>query len=518
MSFDSGSDRALPAGNGGLIDGRHLESLPNSASRDLLLHSLADQRPPAERQIFVNRNLRFEKIRHIGFDLDWTLADYDRDAMGELAFKRTAERLVEHHGYPSEIFRAELRPDFARRGLIIDRKFGTVLKMNRHRYVGRAYHGRRFFSREERADLYRKEPMNPGAERFYIVDTLFELPEVNLYSELIELKERGAPPLGLPGHDQLFKDVRSAIDSIHRNGVLKGEIVRELPRYLPRDEQLGLALERMALGGRRLMLITNSEWFYTDALCSHLFDGLLPGQSHWRELFDLVVVSAQKPAFFRAGQPFTELDDQGRPQGEVEVPRWGGLYAGGSRGRLMRLLDCPGEEVLYVGDHIYGDVLSSKMSSTWRTALIVAELEEEITVRQRLTPQLRHLDVLRAEIIDEICQAAERLSEVLYEKAAGTSGAETREPLHHVRQLISEIADEHRIMRRQADRLQKRVSKALNPFWGSLFKQADSKSFFGHQVDDFACLYTSRVSNFASYGSRHYYRVLRDAMIHENGL
>ncbi|MGB7490196.1 MAG: 5'-nucleotidase domain-containing protein, partial [Thermoanaerobaculia bacterium] len=32
--------------------------------------------PPPERQIFVNRTLRMESIQFVGFDLDWTLADY----------------------------------------------------------------------------------------------------------------------------------------------------------------------------------------------------------------------------------------------------------------------------------------------------------------------------------------------------------------------------------------------------------------------------------------------------------
>ncbi|NJM55118.1 MAG: HAD-IG family 5'-nucleotidase [Verrucomicrobiae bacterium] len=35
------------------------------------------------------------------------------------------------------------------------------------------------------------------------------------------------------------------------------------------------------------------------------------------------------------------------------------------------------------------------------------------------------------------------------------------------------------------------------------------------KVDDFACVYTSRVSNFAFYGSDHYYRVPSDPMMHE---
>ncbi len=37
-----------------------------------------------------------------------------------------------------------------------------------------------------------------------------------------------------------------------------------------------------------------------------------------------------------------------------------------------------GDEVLYVGDHIYGDILRSKKESAWRTAMIIQELEVEV--------------------------------------------------------------------------------------------------------------------------------------------
>src|SRR5207237_9293914 len=37
-----------------------------------------------------------------------------------------------------------------------------------------------------------------------------------------------------------------------------------------------------------------------------------------------------------------------------------------------------GDEILYVGDHIYGDILRSKKESAWRTAMIIQELEGEV--------------------------------------------------------------------------------------------------------------------------------------------
>ena len=38
-----------------------------------------------------------------------------------------------------------------------------------------------------------------------------------------------------------------------------------------------------------------------------------------------------------------------------------------------------GDEILYVGDHIYTDVSQSKVHLRWRTALICRELEEEVS-------------------------------------------------------------------------------------------------------------------------------------------
>lgn len=53
----------------------------------------------------------------------------------------------------------------------------------------------------------------------------------------------------------------------------------------------------------------------------------------------------------------------------------GKVFAGGSCESFCRLMNARGKDVLYVGDHIFGDVLRSKKSRGWRTFLIVPELE-----------------------------------------------------------------------------------------------------------------------------------------------
>lgn len=47
---------------------------------------------------------------------------------------------------------------------------------------------------------------------------------------------------------------------------------------------------------------------------------------------------------------------------------------------VEKSLNIHGDEILYVGDHIYTDVSQSKVHLRWRTALICRELEEEVGI------------------------------------------------------------------------------------------------------------------------------------------
>lgn len=498
-----------------LLDPLLTRGVPDSGWTALLHHALRSGHPPAERRVYVNRTLRLETIDYIGFDLDWTIADYRRQRLEQLTFELAVERLIADCGYPEALRKLEFRPDFPMRGLLIDKEVGTVLRMNRHRYVGQAYLGRRRLERAELVRFYRQEPIHPSSERFYHVDSLFELPEANLYAELVELAVQ-RPELGLPEHRRMFADARAVIDWLHAEGPLKSRILERPEDFLRRDPELGLALQRLSLGDRRLILITNSPWDYAAGVCSFLFDGLLPGLESWRELFDLVVVDSGKPGFFRKDRPFTRLDDAGDSGGETHTPDWGGVYGGGGQAGLMRLLDCPGERVLYVGDHIYGDVVSSKMESTWRTALIVHELEEELAKSSEMLQDLDRLGEHRQRLAG-LGHEMDRLYDVvtLYQHLAAAGAGLPEAVDEAIHGLFNELRDQHRSLRRRMSRLSQKISDRYNPYWGSFFKQGSSKTLFASQLDSFACLYTSRVSNFGFYGTNHYFRVIDDPLMHE---
>ena len=63
--------------------------------------------------------------------------------------------------------------------------------------------------------------------------------------------------------------------------------------------------------------------------------------------------------------------------------------------------------------------------------------------------------------------------------------------------------------------MERDIEHTFNPFWGPLFKEGSENSRFGEQVEDYACLYTSRVSNFLAYSPFQLFRSPRDHLPHE---
>ena len=73
---------------------------------------------------------------------------------------------------------------------------------------------------------------------------------------------------------------------------------------------------------------------------------------------------------------------------------------------------------------------------------------------------------------------------------------------------LRETAAQHRSAEAEID-------DAFNPYWGPLFREGYEISKFGEQVEAYACVYTSRVSNFRFYSPMQYFRGPRDRMPHE---
>ncbi|MGA1781516.1 MAG: 5'-nucleotidase domain-containing protein, partial [Planctomycetota bacterium] len=233
-----------------------------------------------------------------------------------------------------------------------------------------------------------------------------------------------------------------------------------------------------------------------------------PEETSWLELFDQVIVLARKPGYFKRSNPAP-------PSTQGIAPH---VMHEGNILELEERLGVRGPNVLYVGDHIYADLISSKRNTYWRTMLIVPELEEELTVQSALPGMVQQLKET-----DERRTITER--EVMHWKSIESSLDRLPLDEEHA-ELLTRLKDECLASRKQAmktlnqfirqrERLRSRLSLATNPHWGSLFRAGNELTYYGRQLEDFACTYTSRATNLSFYPPNHYFRSAMDYLPHE---
>ena len=476
-------------------------------------------------RVFCNRNLRMDTIEMIGFDMDYTLALYHQDRLEQLSMELTLQKLVDKHGYAPEIRTLLYDPRWAIRGLVVDKKNGNVFKMDRHAHVGRCYHGFRELSHDERKLTYRNEKINLSSDRYEWIDTLFALPEAVMYTTLVDWADRQT---GTVDYDKLFTDIRTAIDEAHRDDTLKSVIKADLAAFIVKDPLLGETLHKFRSSGKKLFLLTNSLYDYTARVMSYLLDGERKAYPSWRNYFDIVLVGAGKPAFFNELRPFVQIDGatgepihSGNGDGVKHLAR-DKVYQAGNVVAFEQITGIKGEQVLYIGDHIYGDILRLRKQHMWRTAMVLQELEREIAVSDRLEAQIKDLELLdrrHRNLESEIDYQSLRLKKIqrLLDDAATLPALRARleDERRATRESVDALRDRAGLMDAEVDSLDARIDRAYNPQWGSCLREGNENSRFGEQVNDYADLYTSRVSNFGPYSPLRYFRAPRRPMPHE---
>lgn len=470
--------------------------------------STASPRIPRADRVWVNRSLKMTSVSWVGFDMDYTLAIYDQGRMDSLQVEATVARLVKR-GYPTFLSHLEYDHRFPIRGLLIDKKYGHVLKMNRFKVVRRGWHGMQPLPKDTVRELYTNRRIRPHTARFHWIDTLFGLSEVTAYAAIVEALERRGTPVDF---GQLFRDVRECIDEAHRDGTVYRAVLAEIDRYILRDDDLAETLHKLRSSGKKLFLLTNSPWSYTDTVMRYLLGGAMNEYPSWRHYFDVAVCAAQKPRWFQDGRPLMERE--GSVLRDVEGPlERGKVYEGGSLREFERLIDVVGSSVLYVGDHIYGDMLRSKKESAWRTAMVIPELGSEIEAHERSKADIvrqRKLEESRDNLEDEL-----RFYQSRFKELGKTVAAEDAEERLRVKRAIERIRGELREVLSEHGALRDRIDQSFHRYWGSLMKQDNELSSIGQQVETYADVYMRRVSSLRHYSPMQFFRSPHDLMPHE---
>merc|ERR1712012_1324285 len=133
--------------------------------------------------------------------------------------------------------------------------------------------------------------------------------------------------------------------------------------------------------GKTLFLITDSRYDYANLLCSHVLG------ENWQELFDIIVVHAQKSRnFIDPTQPFTKtgpnipLEEQSEPIPIGETVFKEIVGQGNKKLVTDMLIQATGKKepkILYLGDSLSSDILSIRKAEAavqWDTGFVCQEL------------------------------------------------------------------------------------------------------------------------------------------------
>ncbi len=448
--------------------------------------------------IYVNRTLNMKHIQAIGFDMDYTLVRYNSTAFEEMTYREIKKKLLAIKNYPAQIKALEFDYNRIIRGLVIDKPHGNVLKLSLHSKVKQSRHGGKEMDFKSQQKIYQGLSIDLNdSDRYAIVDTSFSVAYACLFMQIVDMKN-AQPELELPEFHIIEKDLIEALDTSHRDGTLKSEVRKDVKKYIVQDPEAVAELERLKSFGKKLWVITNSDYEYSKLLLDYTMTPFLKEHKHWSELFDLVVTAAAKPRFFTDRLPFLSVNPATGLMKNHHGPVLTGLYQGGCASTIQKDHGFSGEQILYLGDHIYGDILQLKKTCNWRTALVVEELEGE---RQALhaTKELgSEINALMGRKVD-----LEHALDRLYDKSKPD------------KKKSQPIFDEIEGIDKKLGKLIRQYSGHFNPHWGEVMRAGVEPSRFAGQVEKYACIYMGKIADFADYSPRTYFRPKKRPLPHE---
>ncbi|CAL8358949.1 unnamed protein product [Lota lota] len=442
--------------------------------------------------IFANNEMSLRDIEIYGFDYDYTLAFYSSQ-LHTLIFNIARDLLIAEHRYPEGLREYEYIPNFAVRGLHYDVQKALLMKIDAFHYIqlGTVYRGLYPVPDEEviamydgshvplenMSDFYGKSSHGHTLKQFM---DIFSLPEMTLLSCVNDFFMKHNIDYE-PVH--LYKDVKAAIRDVHVKGIMYRAVEADIDRYICYGEQSHAVLKKLKEDGKKMFLITNSPLDFVDRGMNFIVG------KDWRDLFDVVIVQADKPGFFNdRRKPFRRVTDKGVLLWDrIHRLEKGQIYKQGNLYEFLRLTGWRGSKVLYFGDHIYSDLADLTLRHGWRTGAIIPELRKEIKIMN--TEQYVHMM--------SWVQALTGLIESMQVHRDPASQA-----------VVQEWIQERDNMRSQSKEI-------FNSQFGSLFRTYHNPTYFSRRLSRFADIYMPSISCLLNYDFQHTFFPRRTPLQHE---
>lgn len=477
-----------------------------------------DRSIPKGGRIYCNHNLRFDQVAMVGFDLESSIPIFKRTEIDRLGFELAISKLVQL-GYDSSIKEIKVPSDLVTRGLWVDKKHGNILKIDRARCVQKALHGRRILDDKELRNLYRTKRIRPSTKRYCSADGQFSPWTLLLFIGMID-------HLGIEGSSltylKLFEDIERCVSELQQEGCIEKKIAGEPDRFLIHDADLVMMLEKIRTSGLKTFLLTNSNLEIADAIMAYTLYDSTGGTKNWRQYFDVIVTDADKPRFFTEHRSFYFTNSNGEVQ-EVEDIGISCLYQQGSCSELERITGTAGHRIVYLSDHIISQLLHDKGNKSWRTLVMIPELQRELDAIDFHTEDLKRLEWLNRhhyslqKDLDEYRSLFRSLSDQIDQiDNRGGERVELEASRLRLRRRMERITSQSRTIKAEIVQIKQHIDKEFHHIWGSCFKAGFELSSFGDHIERHACLYTSRASNLSFYSAKHHFRRPAYLMVHEN--
>ena len=452
-------------------------------------------------KVFVNRILNMKKIKYIGLDMDHTLIRYKTKNFEALVYQRVVDELINNKNYPIAIKKFKFIFQDAIRGLIVDSKNGNILKLSRYGAIRQSSHGTQKINYADQKQFYRSIYVDLSDPNYMAIDTSFSIAFCVLYSQLIDLKDE--LPHELPSYNVIALDVLSSVDKVHADGSLKQYISQHLDNFVIKEQRVVEGLQRFIRHGKKIFILTNSEYYYTKLLLDYAINPFLKEGKSWQDLFEYTITLANKPRFFYDKLRFLKIDASNGCMTNITGKITPGIYQGGHATQFTDDLSLNGDEILYIGDHIYGDILRLKKDCNWRTALVVEELGEEIAAQKRALPIEREI-IAAMNIKKQLEEDYIKIQTLSIDEGANDHEA-------HLSQLQTKIsAIDHKISKLLQDQ-----QTFYNPKWERVFRAGAEESYFAYQVDRYACIYMEKLSDLLEHSPLTYFRANRRLLAHD---
>ncbi|KAG2407672.1 uncharacterized protein HKW66_Vig0024940 [Vigna angularis] len=424
--------------------------------------------------IYVNRNLRLDKLQVYGFDYDYTLAHYSSH-LQTLIYDLAKEYLVGELRYPEVCLSFKYDPTFPIRGLYYDKAKGCLMKLDFFGSIelDECFYGRRKLSQKEIHEIYGTRHIGRDQARSLVgLMDFFCFSEACLLADIVQYFVDAKLEFD-PSY--VYEDVVRAIEHVHRSGLVHRGILSDPRRYLVKNGKILHFLKMLRERGKKLFLLTNSPYYFVDGGMRFMLEDSMDCRDSWTELFDVVIAKANKPQFYTSEHPFRCYDTEKDTLTFTKVDEFlpGKIYYHGCLKSFLRITKWNGPEVIYFGDHLFSD-LRGPSKAGWRTAAIIHELEACLA---SVNGHTYRSELAKFHIIQE-----------LLGKLHATACSSVRTPAFN--SLLEELNVE-----RQKTR--SKMKTIFNRCFGATFQTSTGQeSAFAYHIHQYADVYTSKPENF----------------------